>query len=515
MPGDEAKIVELEISPDKLTAAVTVCPTADPQTITIGAILSALGEKRIPVDLAVKERINALLASCAAGQIPTEPVPVVIGTAPVHGEKARLLWPEAFDPARQQEVEENQQVDFYNRTSYIVAPADAILLKIQPPTRGQDGCDVFGETIKARPGKPISITAGPNVTRGGDGHTFTSTAAGRVLFDGRTLSINPVLEVHGAVDFECGNVDFKGDVKVDKGVLDRFRVIAGGDLDVGGPVEGAVVEVGGSAILRGGALMKEKGYVHVLGKVTARTLSNAFVVCGGDLEIVRELLNSTVLTFGKLRVQHGKLAGGLTVALGGVSVEMLGSPSARTFVVAGVDPTLQPKVDQLEAQAEKLTETAEKVRSTVKPLLALGKRLNPEQKEKCTELLFQADDYEMQANDCRTQREQRLEQFKEAAVPRIQVTKQVHADTVVRLGEQSCKIPKDLRGPVTLKLTRAGRASVVTAVWPDGRREPFERNLTPEERRAISDLPSGPPKQTDEPPAEAETPEEQEAPVES
>lgn len=497
MAAASKKRVDLFISPDRLSAAIQVADKTDPREVEKEDVYDLLTKSGIRLQPDTHQEIGCFLETCSQGNRPPDPLTVATGRPAVNGENAFVEWAEEYDPQRTNKPDDGTPIDFYNRQKYVIAQADDLLLTVHPATRGEDGCDVSGEAIKAKAGKPISISPGANVVKGEVDGQFLGTAAGRLLFDGRTLAINPVLEVRGDVDFESGNVDFAGDVKVQKGVLDLFRITVGGSLEVGGLVEGAVLDVKGNAVLRGGAMMKEKGYIHTRGNLTAKILSNARVLCRGDIEIAKEAMNCTILCFGKLGAQHGTLAGGVVVARGGIWVQTLGSVQAKTIVVVGHDPTAEPELAALKVKAEKLVNSAEKVRNTVKPLLAMGKRLSNEHREKCTELLFQADTLETDAQQCGKRQEQIQEELLELCVKEIHVSKLVHADTIVRIGEDYCKIPEDLKGPLKLIVSRISHVSMITAVWPDGSRKNFERNVAPEERKALLDLPTGLPDQSE------------------
>jgi uncharacterized protein (DUF342 family) len=502
MPGSAKGPLELIVSADRLTAAVRLTPPADPGSVQQEQVLELLAAQKIPVTNEVQERVAAFLASCAQGVMPAEPVPLAVGSPAANGEDAALCWSEGYDPASRRGEREDGSVDFYSRQSYVVAKADDLLLTIRPPGAGQDGRDVHGNPIKARSGAALNIGAGANVTRSEDGLRFTSTQSGRILFDGRTLAISPVLEIRGDVDFESGNVDFNGDVLIGGGVLDRFQVRSGGDVEIGGPVEGAILRAGGDVLLRAGAMMKAKGYLHVQGNLTAKLLSNAFVLCRGNVHVGRELLNCTVLCFGSLAIERGILAGGLVIARGGIRVETLGSATARTIVVAGHDPALAAELDRLAADAQKHTDGAARIREALRPLLAGGGRLSPAQRKKCNALLAHAAASEQQARDCQERRAALERQVQAACVEEIHVARLLYGDTIVRLGDECGKVPEDLRGPVKLVVRRGKRASVIAGVWPDGTEKPLDCPLTVAERKAALDLPVDVPQ---EPQADGET----------
>jgi len=119
-----------------------------------------------------------------------------------------------------------------------VNKGDTLVLKI-PFTKGIDGFDVFGHIIKATPGRDIKLPTGKNTVLSADGLKLLADKDGVISFSDSNVDILDIITIDGNVDFSTGNISHKGDVFIKGDVLPDFKVIAGGDIKIGGVVEGA------------------------------------------------------------------------------------------------------------------------------------------------------------------------------------------------------------------------------------------------------------------------------------
>jgi len=137
-----------------------------------------------------------------------------------------------------------------------VNKGDTLVLKI-PFTKGIDGFDVFGHIIKATPGRDIKLPTGKNTVLSADGLKLLADKDGVISFSDSNVDILDIITIDGNVDFSTGNISHKGDVFIKGDVLPDFKVIAGGDIKIGGVVEGAYIESEkGSVIIHSGVLGK-------------------------------------------------------------------------------------------------------------------------------------------------------------------------------------------------------------------------------------------------------------------
>ncbi len=110
----------------------------------------------------------------------------------------------------------------YRDTGHIVQVKEGDpILQVTPATQGPEGVDVFGEAIPGLFGDPVPYEFGKNVELDESSNILRSLIPGEVRRGDGQLWVDSVYNVEGDVDFNIGNIDFAGDVRIGGSV--RFR----------------------------------------------------------------------------------------------------------------------------------------------------------------------------------------------------------------------------------------------------------------------------------------------------
>ncbi len=281
---------------------------------------------------------------------------VARGSPPQDGEDGR---PEFLvrRPSREFLIKPDGSIDFKTRDLFRSVGAGETILIVHPPTPGTPGENVFGESIPARPGRPTQLALGRNVEAETDpeGRTVVrASGAGQVQFEVRPLSvrvkITPVLTIPGNVDFQTGNINFKGSAVVRGSILTGFSVTVTGNLTVYGGIEpGARVTAGGDLVVSKGILGhpgqgEENPEVKAFGNIRALFAENARVTAEGDL-FLRAAMNASLSANGSIRIDKA-LVGGQTIALQAVQAGEIGNiAGTRTEVSCGVSHSVRTRLN--------------------------------------------------------------------------------------------------------------------------------------------------------------------------
>lgn len=450
--------LEITVTPDRSRALVCLktgypeCPVAD--------VRAALGARGILLD----EEAEARLRDCAVdGRFASAtPVTVVEAVAPVDDQPARLRLLEKAAEKGAEEEAERAAVDHRARSHLRLATAGMPVAEMIPYSKGQDGVDVYGRSIGHK-SLPLSrVTLGKNVSLAADGRTVVALVDGQVCTERFRIWVEPRLAIQSDVDYGVGNVDFKGHVDIDGSVLDLFEIRASGDVNVGKMLEAAQVWAGGQLTVGGGIVGKQKGQCTAGGSITARFANNAHLVAGGDVVIQHELINSRVVCRGALNVDGGIIAGGHCTAVGAVRCGTLGSPGqVMTLIECGVDQALRDDALQL-PDLEARRKAAARIQTEVAPLLKNAARLTAQQKEKATELLYEASEIEKQVSERITAWRARLAAMMEADATVI-VTERLYPGVVVRFRGVEARVDEELRGPVRIGTASEGGVRCIIA----------------------------------------------------
>lgn len=248
--------------------------------------------------------------------------------------------------------EDAKNVDFKTATRIESVHPNQILAKIIPPTPGIPGYNLSGKELPARNGKPAVYRLGEGTVLDADEVTIRATQEGRPVWTHRVIAVNPVYEVHSDVCFETGNIKFDGYVSVLGNVQDDF-VIEAKNIEISGVIGAATIRCKNNLIVHGGINGHGKAEILCRGSAEIKYINTAKVEVKGDLNVGREIVNSTVWCSGKVRA--GKILGGQTLALQGVEAQIFGSDlGIPTMIEPGTNYELRRIDDALEVLAQQI-----------------------------------------------------------------------------------------------------------------------------------------------------------------
>lgn len=346
-------------------------------------------------------------------------------------------------------------IDFYNLSSFIVVGPDEPIGRIEPPTSGTDGEDVYGNSIPATRGQHTEIKAGPGTKDDGSGFVIAAHA-GKLDYEGLEIRVEPTLEIKAAVDFSTGNIDFPGDVLVRGGVRDRFEVKAGGRLTINDLVEAASLATLADLEMHAGMTGRGRGRIEIGGNARARYLDSVSGTVGGDLTIDRELNNCDLLIKRRLEASACTVRGGrIRVGQRAELASLGGAGEIETELLLGALPaidtvahTLFLIVDEISEVFAAASERLEKLRGSD----AHGARHS----ELLTEATFDVENTRRQAADIHA----RLERIAQAAEPGSNVTlvvrKAIHPGTKIWFRGWRAQPLGEIRGPIVVDLSPDG-----------------------------------------------------------
>lgn len=283
-----------------------------------------------------------------------QPQLIASGQPPVAGTDAefRLLF--QLTPGEQSLTEDHYgRVDYRDvQTVQNVVVGEVLAEKI-PATPGEPGYDVFGNQLEPVPGKDKTLKLGKNVVMTNDGMRAVSTINGEPSYSGGKLSVFPIHEVKGDVNFQTGNINFRGSVVVRGNVDAGFKVEADGDIIVHGMIEAADLVAGGNITIYGGISGMDKAQVTCVGDFSAKYVEHASINCDGNVMIKEAIMYCQVNADGKISVDSGKglIVGGILRAGEEISAKIIGSKFGTvTEMEVGVRPKMKIEFQELEDQ---------------------------------------------------------------------------------------------------------------------------------------------------------------------
>ncbi len=254
---------------------------------------------------------------------------------------------------------EDGSVDYRNLNLFETAVENQTLAIAHLAIPGNDGMNVLAKSIPAEKVKKApALPRGKNTKILEDGVTLISEISGRIFYmDGR-VSVFPILEITGDVDNSTGNVEFLGTIVVKGSVLSGFTVSAGADVEIEGPVEGAIIRAKGNIMLMKGVQGGGKAVIEAAGDINANFIESSSISAGGNIT-ANSIMHSNVHCGGILKLvgKRGLFVGGKAIVGNRIDAKVIGSNMATvTELEVGVDPVLLEEYKQAVADIEKYNE---------------------------------------------------------------------------------------------------------------------------------------------------------------
>ncbi len=373
---------QIEVSKDRMTATMKIDRQPGRMPPRKEDILRELAARRITFGID-EEAIERGLEHGSQSVI-------VKGKPPEAGKDAKIV--RKFNAEKKGKIAQDQygRMDYKNLNLFLIAKKGDILAERIPHTLGVPGTNIFGDTIKPKPGKPKPVPAGKN-TEIQDENFVVATMDGQIVEANKKFSIDPRLEIKGDVSVGTGNIDFVGAVDVGGSVQQGFRVKATGNVSIKGAVNGGTVE-GYNVFVKGGIIGAGpgKGVVVAEEDVQAAFVENGTVEAGGEIQISDVALHSDLRAGVRIVVEgkRGLVTGGYLAAGEEVRAKTIGNQAlVASRIVVGVNPSLQKRY---QAACKEYSESRKKLQQLTQALNTLGKidvsMLPPQRAEQIAQL---------------------------------------------------------------------------------------------------------------------------------
>lgn len=260
------------------------------------------------------------------------------------------------------EVDRSEGWDFREVMRIPTVKAGDKLAQIIPPTKGENGKDVYGNIVRARPGKPIRMRAGKNVKYNETDQIFYATTEGQVNISRNSIHVHTVYEVHESISMKTGNIDFAGTVVIRGDVPTGFTVKATGDIKIFGIVEAANIVSGGSVFITEGIAGLKTGTIEAAEDVNIGYINQGNVTAGNSILVENSILHSECSAGNDIICQRGNIIGGTLSAGKSIQAKDFGNRmNTLTLLSFGVDKKLYDEQTQLETKKETLQDNLRKL----------------------------------------------------------------------------------------------------------------------------------------------------------
>lgn len=459
MPAVVTASLQAEISGDKFTATLIVPAGFPAAAVTTDACTTTLQTAGVLVTAEVAQACRAVVSDVEThGTKHERRVVVARAVDPVDGQPGRIDWLIV--------QHDNDIRSHYDRCAFTMVRRGQVVAAIIDPTPPRDGHDVTGQPLSAKPGAPVVLQFDETLVRDSRGR-LVAQIDGALDRSKPVLRIRNLLHIRGDVDFSTGNIDFIGDVIIDKGVRDRFVVRSGGSVHCNGVIEAATIECLGDLTTRGMA-GRERGTATTASNLHARYLDNVTAFVGHDLCVEKSIVNCETIVHGSLKSPRATLIGGRHTVTGPVTLFNVGSPAnVPTHIILGTVPRLDPFYHRLVDLVTRLGERQAKLQEEHQMILQTPSR-SAAQQSRLAELGFEIS----RCSDAHLRGKATLGRLRrrmaEIRTVHLSVSHVLHLGVVISICGQHYRVREDFKGPLTIEMDRASQPVIRCGERPFG-----------------------------------------------
>lgn len=343
--------IEIKVTKDKMEAYMTLHKVDEDKDskedktkeLSLGEIVKELKEQ-IKFGLDEKE-VTSLITNKNYG-IETL---IAKGVSPIDGVNGYIDYRFKNSIKNSPHILEDGSADFRNLNLITNIKKGDTLAVLNQSIPGQDGMNVFGESLKHKRAAETKFNYGANVLLSQDETELISELDGQVSIENKKIKVYEVHTISGDVDNSTGNIEFNGNVRINGNVLTGFKVVAKGNIEIDGVVEGAIIKSGGDLIIKRGIQGYNMAEISSGGNILTNYIENSKIICEKDIKS-EAIMHSETLCEGSVEVsgKKGLLVGGLCKSVKEINAKVIGSNMATTTTLeVGIDPRVRERQEEL------------------------------------------------------------------------------------------------------------------------------------------------------------------------
>jgi uncharacterized protein len=251
------------------------------------------------------------------------------GTPPAPGRDAGIQL--SIEHAEEPATDKEEKIDYRDLRLIVNVKKGQQIGAWKPAGFGSPGVGVDGSEVAPILGRTKLIEELQNVhaaeTEGGT-YLLTSVIDGMLQVQSHfRVRIVDHLDLEDSVDFQTGNIDANGSVRVGGCVRRDFKVNLRGDLTVKKNLEESFIRAGGKVVVGQGVFGGKNGRVAAGGRIAVQFCQNAHLIGGADIIVGDSDTRSVMECAGRIIAKQGRghLLGGHYHAGKGMIIQELGS----------------------------------------------------------------------------------------------------------------------------------------------------------------------------------------------
>lgn len=345
--------ISITIDSDEMGATAEITAAQGGKHLSAKAILTSAQEAGVKKGFSKEELVK--LAQLAAKEEPNNQVTLQIaaGKLAINGKDAEIkpLVESAQSRILRPKKREDGSVDMRDLGDIICVKVGDPLAKKIPLTEGKKGYTVTATLLPPEPGNDVPLVSGEGTAiSSSNQNILVSEKVGLPKVIANGMEVDEIYKIRN-VTVATGNINFTGSVIIEGDVNEGMKVIASGDVTIGGFVESAMIEAGGDVTISGGIIgrkhdiektkvtdVKMSVSVNAKGSIYAKYCQYAEISCSKDVRIENQLLHSSLNIQGGVKVgteekSNGKLIGGYIKAGSYVTAGIVGATAGSNTII--------------------------------------------------------------------------------------------------------------------------------------------------------------------------------------
>ena len=312
-------------------------------------MLATLRQKQISNGILDDEAIEAWLAKSSV-----EKIVIAEGQEPIHGHDGEIKFHFETNFTNPGKINEDGSIDFRERGNIPYVSKEDLLAQKTPAQESKPGISVSGTPIPVDEVIDPVFDAGPGTELSEDGLSIHAVIEGQPHLDAMgTISVNSKLTIPGDVDFETGNINFKGNIIV-KGMIKEGFTVKGINLTAQ-EIEGGTIDLSGDLNISAGIADSN---ISIHGNIYAKFINHSNIMGFGNLVISKEIIDSDIMLSGSCQNEAGHIISSRITAKLGIEAGKIGTSSSKPVKLkVGVDEHIEilkeQAVEALEASVSK------------------------------------------------------------------------------------------------------------------------------------------------------------------
>lgn len=453
--------INLDISPDKLTASITILPekgcTPDQIKLNEEDIHKVIQMHKIQYGI-LKENISAAVNE---RKFQTK-IQIAQGVESKNGSNAKIEYYFNFDHETYLDEDQDGRVNFKESHQFDTVRDGDILVRRIPHTKGNDGINIFGKKIPHVDGKDVVLRLGKNVEFMDEQKFIRATQSGVPIKKGSKISVLETLRLN-TVDYDTGNLHFVGTVEIQKEVQPGFLIEAG-TLILHGAADNADFVSENDIIMKHGLTGDGTHSIKAKNNIQIPFIQNYEIECGNTITVRDYLLHCTgwveknlILTNERSGyILGGKIICGDTVEAYSIGSKMTG---VKTEITVGISPELEMELNNVKIDIVQSKENLDKLEKSELFLKSMHFKLGskfPESKKKLLhKITIAIDSLRIHMDEIRNRKTEVESMFSDGIGGKLIVKKVIYPNVIIRIGRHK-KIIDQSYGPGTFMLVEEG-----------------------------------------------------------